>query len=214
VEAVPPAPRIPARLVVLVSGSGTNLQALIDASTAADYGVDIVAVGADRDGIEGLARADRHGIETFVLRTGEFDDRAAWDIALAEKVASYDPDLVVLAGFMKLTGPAFLSLFGGRTLNTHPALSPAFPGMHGPRDALAYGVKVTGATLFVVDEGVDTGPIVAQVAVPVLEDDDESALHERIKTSERAMLVEWVGTLARNGFHLDDRAVRLGPNPT
>ncbi|MET0930558.1 MAG: phosphoribosylglycinamide formyltransferase [Aeromicrobium sp.] len=193
-----------------MSGSGTNLQALIDASTAADYGVDIVAVGADRDGIEGLARAERHGIETFVLTTAEFGDRPAWDVALADKVAAFDPDLVVLAGFMKLTGPAFLALFGGRTLNTHPALSPAFPGMHGPRDALAYGVKITGATLFVVDEGVDTGPIVAQIAVPVLDGDDESSLHERIKTGERAMLVEWVGTLARNGFHLDDRAVRLG----
>ena len=115
---------------------------------------------------------------------------------------------------MKLTGPAFLALFGGRTLNTHPALSPAFPGMHGPRDALAYGVKVTGATLFVVDEGVNTGPIVAQVAVPVLDSDDESTLHERIKTSERDMLVEWVGRLAREDFHLDDRAVRLGGAPT
>ncbi|WP_367649101.1 phosphoribosylglycinamide formyltransferase [Aeromicrobium stalagmiti] len=207
---MPPAPRTPARLVVLVSGSGTNLQALIDASTAPDFGAEIVAVGADRDGIEGLARAERHGIETFVLSTRDFADRAAWDEALGAQVEAYAPDLVVLAGFMKLTGPAFLSRFGGRTLNTHPALSPAFPGMHGPRDALAYGVKVTGATLFVVDEGVDTGPIVAQVAVPVLDDDDESSLHERIKTSERAMLVEWVGTLARNGFHLDDRAVRLG----
>jgi phosphoribosylglycinamide formyltransferase-1 len=196
--------------VVLVSGSGTNLQALIDASTAAEYGVDIVAVGADRDNIEGLARAQRHGIETFVVKTSEHADRIAWDVALADKVASYDPDLVVLAGFMKLTGPAFLALFGGRTLNTHPALSPSFPGMHGPRDALAYGVKVTGATLFVVDEGVDTGPIVAQVAVPVLAGDDESTLHERIKTSERAMLVEWVGILARQGFHIDDRAVRPG----
>ncbi|MFC5677616.1 phosphoribosylglycinamide formyltransferase [Aeromicrobium endophyticum] len=195
---------------MLVSGSGTNLQALIDASTEPDYGVDIVAVGADRDGIEGLARAERHGIETFVLRTSQFDDRAAWDVALAERVAAREPDLVVLAGFMKLTGPAFLALFGGRTLNTHPALSPSFPGMHGPRDALAYGVKVTGATLFVVDAGVDTGPIVAQVAVPVLDTDDEAALHERIKTSERAMLVEWVGTLARHDFHIDDRAVRLG----
>lgn len=147
---------------------------------------------------------------TFVLPVSSFDDRAAWDVALAEAVAAHDPDLVVLAGFMKLTGPAFLALFGGRTLNTHPALSPAFPGMHGPRDALAYGVKVSGATLFVVDEGVDTGPIVAQVAVPVLDDDDESTLHERIKTSERAMLVEWVGKLAREDFHIDDRVVRPG----
>lgn len=203
-------PRTPARLVVLVSGSGTNLQALIDASTSPDYGAEIVAVGADRDDIEGLARAERHGIATFVLKTSAYADRSAWDQALAEAVAAYEPDLVVLAGFMKLTGPAFLARFGGRTLNTHPALSPSFPGMHGPRDALAYGVKVTGATLFVVDEGVDTGPIVAQVAVPVLDDDDESTLHERIKTSERAMLVDWVGTLAREGFHLDDRAVRLG----
>ena len=116
---------------------------------------------------------------------------------------------MVLAGFMKLTGPAFLALFGGRTVNTHPALSPSFPGMHGPRDALAYGVKVTGATLFVVDEGVDTGPIVAQVAVPVLDDDDVEALHERIKTGERQMLVEWVGRMAREDFQIDDRHIRF-----
>lgn len=200
--------------MVLVSGSGTNLQALIDASTQPDYGVEIVAVGSDRHDIQGLERAGRHGIETFVVETTSYDDRAAWDAALADAVEAHSPDLVVLAGFMKLTGPAFLALFGGRTLNTHPALSPAFPGMHGPRDALAYGVKVTGATLFVVDEGVDTGPIVAQVAVPVLDSDDESTLHERIKTSERDMLVEWVGRLAREDFHLDDRAVRLGGAPT
>ncbi|WP_371682655.1 phosphoribosylglycinamide formyltransferase [Aeromicrobium sp. A1-2] len=207
---MPHSQRTPARLVVLVSGGGTNLQALLDAAASPDYGAEIVAVGSDRHGIEGLARAERHGVETFVLPVSSFDDRAAWDVALAEAVTVYEPDLVVLAGFMKLTGPAFLALFGGRTLNTHPALSPAFPGMHGPRDALAYGVKVSGATLFVVDEGVDTGPIVAQVAVPVLDDDDESTLHERIKTSERAMLVEWVGKLAREDFHLDDRAVRPG----
>lgn len=155
-------------------------------------------MGSDRPDVEGLARATRHGVETFVLSTSDFADRAAWDIALTEKVATFDPGLVVLAGFMKLAGPAFLGVFGGRTINTHPALLPSFPGMHGPRDALAYGVKVTGATLFVVDEGVDTGPILAQVAVPVLDDDDEATLHERIKTSERAMLVEWVGRLARN----------------
>ncbi len=200
--------------MVLVSGSGTNLQALIDASSQPDYGVEIVAVGADRSGIQALERADKHGIETFVVATSSFEDRAAWDVALADSVAAHSPDLVVLAGFMKLTGSAFLARFGGRTLNTHPALSPAFPGMHGPRDALAYGVKVTGATLFVVDEGVDTGPIVAQVAVPVLDDDDEQSLHERIKASERTMLVEWVGALARSGFHIDDRAVRLGGAPT
>lgn len=200
-----------ARLVVLISGAGTNLQALIDAAADPSYGATIVAVGSDRPGVEGLERAKRHGIETFVLPTSDFEDRAAWDIALTEKIAPFEPQLVVLAGFMKLTGPAFLAVFGGRTVNTHPALLPAFPGMHGPRDALAYGVKVTGATLFVVDEGIDTGPIIAQVAVPVLDGDDESTLHERIKTSERAMLVEWVGQLSRNEqSSFGNRAVKPG----
>lgn len=208
---VPQSPRRPsARLVVLVSGSGTNLQALIDATTDPTYGATIVAVGADRDGIEGLARAERADLPTFVERLGDHSDRDSWDAALTEQVAAHEPDLVVLAGFMKLAGPHFLARFGGRTLNTHPALSPSFPGMHGPRDALAYGVKITGATLFVVDAGVDTGPIVAQVAVPVLPDDDETTLHERIKTSERRMLVDSVGELARRGFTLNDRTIELG----
>jgi len=169
-----------------------------------------VAVGADRTGIEGLARAGRHGIESFVVALGDHPDRAAWDTALTDAVAAHDPDLVVLAGFMKLAGPAFLGRFGGRTVNSHPALSPAFPGTHAPRDALAYGVKITGATLFVVDAGVDTGPIVAQVAVPVLPGDDETALHERIKSSEREMVVDWVGRLARESFTIDDRTISFG----
>lgn len=196
--------------MVLVSGSGTNLQALIDASADESYGVQIVAVGADRSAIGGLERARNAGIETFVVSTEDYGDRDAWDTALTAKVAGFSPDLVVLAGFMKLAGTAFLASFGGRTVNTHPALAPAFAGMHGPRDALAYGVKVTGATLFVVDEGIDTGPIVAQVAVPVLAGDDESRLHERIKVSERAMLVEHVGRMAREGFSIQDRSVRFG----
>jgi phosphoribosylglycinamide formyltransferase-1 len=191
---VPSSPRT-ARLVVLVSGSGTNLQALIDASTEPDYGVQIVAVGSDRTGIEALARAERAGIPTFVVSASEFDDRADWDVALADAVSAHEPDLVVMAGFMKLVGPAFLALFGGRTINTHPALLPSFPGTNAPRDALEHGVKITGATLFIVDAGVDTGPIIAQVAVPVRDDDDVETLHERIKMSERAMLVEWVGRL-------------------
>jgi len=201
---------VPARLVVLVSGSGTNLQALLDACTDPAYGAEVVAVGADREAIEGLARAERAGVPTFVERVGDHDDRAAWDAALSEAVAVHQPDLVVLAGFMKLVGPAFLGRFGGRTVNTHPALSPSFPGMSGPADALAYGVKVTGCTLFVVDEGVDTGQIVAQVAVPVEDDDDVASLHERIKTAERAMLVDAVGVMARDGFSLEGRRVRLG----
>ncbi len=202
--------RGPARLVVLVSGSGTNLQALLDACADPAYGAEVVAVGADRDGIEGLARAQRAGVPTFVSRVGDHASRAAWDDALTAACRSYEPDLVVLAGFMRLTGPVFLAAFGGRCVNTHPALSPAFPGMHGPSDALAYGVKVTGATLFVVDAGVDTGPIVAQVAVPVHDDDDVAALHERIKVQERAMLAESVGRMAREGLTITDRKVRFG----
>jgi phosphoribosylglycinamide formyltransferase-1 len=200
----------PLRVVVLVSGTGTNLQALLDASADPSYGAEVVAVGADRGGIEGLTRAERAGVPTFVHRVEDFATREAWDAALTESVAASAPDLVVSAGFMKLVGPTFLAAFGGRFLNTHPALSPSFPGMHGPADALAYGVKVTGCTLFVVDAGVDSGPIVAQVAVPVLDDDTVETLHERIKTEERAMLVATVGRIARDGFAVDGRVVRFG----
>jgi phosphoribosylglycinamide formyltransferase-1 len=202
--------RRPARVVVLVSGAGTNLQVLVDASSDPSYGVEVVAVGADRDGIEGLARAERAGIPTFVRRVKDFEARADWDRALTEACAEHDPDLVVLAGFMKLAGPMFLDAFGGRCINTHPALSPSFPGMQGPADALAYGVKVTGATLFVVDAGVDSGPIVEQTAVRVENDDDVESLHERIKVAERQMLVTCVGRMAREGFTITDRKVRFG----
>ena len=198
----------PARIVVLVSGSGTNLQALLDACAESSYGARVVAVGADRDGIEGLARADRAGVPTFVARLSDYTSRDHWDRALTDKVAAFEPDLVVSAGFMKLVSADFLERF--LTLNTHPALCPAFPGMHGPRDALEHGVKVTGATLFVVDSGVDTGPIVAQVPVEVVEDDDVESLHERIKTAERAMLVDAVGRIARDGVTVEGRRVRIG----
>jgi phosphoribosylglycinamide formyltransferase-1 len=196
-------------VVVLVSGCGTNLQALIDAASQPGYGVQIAAVGADRDGIEGLARARRAGIPTFVCRVADFATRADWDVALAAQVAGYRPELVVLAGFMKLTGEAFLGQFGGRTLNTHPALLPSFPGIHGPKDALDYGVKVTGCTLFIVDAGVDTGPIVAQRAVSVDDDDTAEILHERIKTAERQILVDYVGRMVRDGFSVTERKVTI-----
>ncbi len=199
----------PAAVVVLVSGAGTNLQALIEACRDPAFGARIVAVGADREGIEGLARAEKAGIPTFVLKVGDFGSREEWDAALAGAVAAWDPDLIVLAGFMKLVGPVFLGLYGGRVVNTHPALSPSFPGMHGPEEALAYGVKVTGATLFVVDPGVDTGPIVAQTAVPVEDYDTVETLHERIKVAERSMLVETVGRMAREGFTVEGRRVRF-----
>ena len=199
-----------ARLVVLVSGSGTNLQALIDASADPSYGAKVVAVGADREGIEGLARAERAGIPTFVHRVKDYATREEWDAALTASCAAHLPDLVVSAGFMKLVSEEFLARFGGRVVNTHPALSPSFPGMHGPQEALDYGVKVTGCTLFVIDGGVDTGPIVAQTVVPVEDDDDVEALHERIKVAERAMLVDNVGRMAREGFTITDRKVRFG----
>ncbi len=196
--------------MVLVSGSGTNLEALLQAAREPSYGAQVVAVGSDRDDIEGLRRAERACVPTFVERLGDHDSREAWDEALAAAVARHHPDLVVLAGFMKLVGPAFLAQFAGRCLNTHPALLPSFPGTRGPADALAYGVKLTGATLFVVDEGVDTGVIVAQTAVPVTEDDDVETLHERIKVAERRMLVDTVGRMARDGFTVSDRKVRIG----
>lgn len=182
---------MPARLVVLVSGSGTNLAALLEACADPSYGASVVAVGADRAEIEGLTRAQRVGVPTFLRRVSDFPDRTAWDVALTEAVAAHRPDLVVSAGFMKILGPAFLARFP-RVVNTHPALLPAFPGAHAVRDALDYGVRVTGATAHLVDAGVDTGPVLAQVAVPVLDDDDEARLHERIKVAERAMLVDVV----------------------
>lgn len=185
------------RVVVLVSGSGTLMGSLLEAISAGEVPAAVVAVGADRDGIEGLARAERRGIPTFVHAYAKGSDRAAWDAGLTEHVAAYEPDLVVSAGFMKLVGDTFLQRFGGRMINTHPALLPSFPGMHGPRDALAYGVKITGATLFLVDAGVDTGRILAQEAVRVHDDDTVETLHERIKVVERQMLIATVTDLAR-----------------
>ena len=196
---------------MLVSGSGTNLQALLDASADPAYGASVVAVGADRFGIEGLARAERAGIPTFVHRVKDFESREAWDRAVTDSCAGFEPGLVVSAGFMKLAGPAFLAAYAGRYVNTHPALLPSFPGMHGAADALEHGVKLAGATLFVVDAGIDTGPIVAQTAVPVEDDDTVETLHERIKVAERQMLVDAVGRMAREGYTIDGRRVRFGP---
>jgi phosphoribosylglycinamide formyltransferase-1 len=194
---------------VLVSGSGSNLQALLDACADPAYGAQVVAVGADRDGIAGLDRAAAAGVPTFVHKVKDYPERSDWDRALTASVAEYKPDLVVSAGFLKLVGEDFLKAFGDRYINTHNALLPSFPGIHGPRDALEYGVKVAGATLFFVDGGVDTGPIIAQVAVPVLDDDTEESLTERIKEVERRQLVEWVGRLVRQGWTITGRKVRL-----
>lgn len=198
-----------ARLVVLISGSGTNLQALLDACADPSYGARVVAVGSDRPGVAGLERAARAGVPTFVVSLRDYPTRDAWDRALTEQVAAHAPDLVVSAGFLKLVGPEFLAAFGGRYVNTHNALLPAFPGIHGPRDALAYGVKVTGATLHFVDAGVDTGPIIAQVAVPVSDDDTVESLTERIKEAERRQLVTYVGRLVREGWTVTGRKVTI-----
>ena len=197
----------PVKVVVLASGSGTLMQALLDATARSGYPAKIVAAGTDRAGAEALARAERAGVPHFTVRLTDHPDRAAWDKALTEAVAAYQPDLVVSAGFMKILGPAFLARFEGRVINTHPALLPSFPGMHAVADALDMGVKVTGSTVHFVDAGVDTGPIIAQEAVVVETDDDESRLHERIKTVERRLLVEVVERLGRGGCTVEGRKV-------
>jgi len=198
------------RLVVLVSGAGTNLQALLDACASDEYGARVVAVGADRDGVPALARAQATAVTTFTLRVQDYPSREDWDRALTEACAGFEPDLIVMAGFMKLVGPDFLNRFGGQAINTHPALLPSFPGMHGVRDALEHGVKVSGCTVFFIDAGTDSGPIIAQAAVPVHDDDDETGLHERIKIAERTLLVDTVGRLAREGWSVQGRKVRIG----
>jgi formyltetrahydrofolate-dependent phosphoribosylglycinamide formyltransferase len=185
------------------------LQALLEVEKEPTFGARVVAVGADRTGIEGLARAERAGLPTFALKVADFPERADWDRALADAVDAHHPDVVVSAGFMKLVGPEFLRRFGGRLINTHPALLPSFPGMHGARDALEHGVKLSGCTVFIVDEGVDAGPIIAQAAVPVLDGDDVESLHERIKSVERTLLVATLGRMCRDGWTVRGRKVTI-----
>lgn len=188
--------------MVLVSGSGTNLAALLEAiATDPDFPAEVVAVGADREGIAGLDRAEAAELSTFVVKVEDFPDRASWDVALTQVTEVFAPDLVISAGFMKLLGPSFLDRF--TVVNTHPALLPAFPGAHAVRDALAYGVTVTGCTVHLVDGGVDTGPVIAQAAVEVRPDDDEAVLHERIKVVERELLVDVVRRISSNPAALE-----------
>ena len=194
-------------VVVLASGSGTLLQALLDDPSPKPYRV--AAVGSDRSSCPALDRAAAAGVPTFTCRIADHDDREAWDRGLAVLTASFNADLVVLAGFMKLVGPTFLAAFPDRVLNAHPSLLPAFPGMHAPADALAHGVKLTGCTVFLVDGGIDAGPIVAQRAVPVQDDDDVDTLHERIKTAERTLLVEVVSALTKAPYAVTGRKVSL-----
>jgi phosphoribosylglycinamide formyltransferase 1 len=201
-------PSAPARLVVLASGTGSLLASLLDAATG-DYPARVVAVGVDRD-CRAVEIATEASLPTFTVRLADHPDRAAWDAALTAAVAAHAPDLIVSAGFMKILGPQFLTQFCGRTLNTHPTLLPAFPGAHGVAEALAYGVKVTGCTVHLVDAGTDTGPILAQQPIPILDDDDEQTLHERIKVTERRLLVDVVAAVATGGVTWNGRKATIG----
>jgi phosphoribosylglycinamide formyltransferase-1 len=195
-------------LVVLASGTGSLLASLLDAAVS-DYPARVVAVGVDRD-CAAAEIAATASLPSFRVRLTDYPDRDAWDAALTEAAAEHSPDLVVSAGFMKILGPQFLSKFEGRTINTHPALLPAFPGAHGVADALAHGVKLTGCTVHLVDAGTDTGPILAQQAVPVLDDDDEQTLHERIKVVERRLLVDVIAAVASGGVTWTGRKATIG----
>ncbi|BDB44790.1 phosphoribosylglycinamide formyltransferase [Mycobacterium kiyosense] len=201
-------PSAPARLVVLASGTGSLLNSLLDAAQG-DYPARVVAVGVDRD-CRATTIAAAADIPAFTVRVGDHPSRDAWDGAITAATAAQRPDLIVSAGFMRILGPQFLSRFSGRTVNTHPALLPAFPGAHGVADALAYGVKVTGCTVHLVDAGVDTGPILAQQPVEVLDGDDQETLHERIKVVERQLLVDVVAAIATRGVTVTGRKATLG----
>ncbi|OBI88630.1 phosphoribosylglycinamide formyltransferase [Mycobacterium sp. 1245805.9] len=201
-------PSAPARVVVLASGTGSLLGSLIEAATG-DFPARIVAVGVDRE-CRATEVAAAASLPAFTVRLGDYPDRAAWDAAITEATAAHSPDLIVSAGFMKILGPQFLSRFCGRILNTHPALLPAFAGAHAVPEALAYGVKITGCTVHLVDAGMDTGPILAQEPVPVLDGDDEETLHERIKVIERRLLVDVVAAIATRGVTWTGRKASIG----
>ncbi|MGA5543562.1 phosphoribosylglycinamide formyltransferase [Mycobacterium sp. NPDC051198] len=201
-------PSAPARLVVLASGTGSLLASLL-AAAVDDYPARVVAVGTDRK-CAAVDIAAAAGVPSYTVRLGDHPDRAAWDAALTEATAEHQPDLVVSAGFMKILGGQFLSRFPGRVVNTHPALLPAFPGAHAVPEALAYGVRVTGCTVHLVDSGMDTGPILAQQAIEVLDDDTEETLHERIKVVERRLLVDVLAALATRGVTWTGRKATIG----
>jgi phosphoribosylglycinamide formyltransferase 1 len=197
------------RVVVLVSGHGSNLQALLDAAAERGSGMTVVLVGADRPGAFGLERARRAGVDTAVVRPADHPDRPSFDLALRDLVAAARPDVVCLAGFMHILGPAFVGAFPDRILNTHPSLLPAFRGAHAVRDALAYGVKVTGCTVHLVDEQVDHGPVLFQAAVPVEPGDDEDRLHGRIKQEEHRLLPLAVRLVAEGRVRVEGRRARI-----
>ena len=197
------------RVAVLVSGHGSNLQALLDTAAEPGSGMAVVLVAADRPGAHGLERARRAGVDTAVVRPADHPDRPSFDLALRDLVAAARPDVVCLAGFMRILGPGFVRAFPDRIVNTHPSLLPAFRGAHAVREALAYGVKVTGCTVHLVDEEVDHGPVLFQSAVPVEPGDDEDRLHERIKQEERRLLPLAVRLLAEGRVLVEGRRAQL-----
>jgi phosphoribosylglycinamide formyltransferase 1 len=201
----------PRRVVVLLSGRGSNLQALLDASGRAGSDLSVVLVVSDKPDAGGLERARRAAVETAVIRPADHPDRSAFDRALRDVVAAARPDAVCLAGFMRILGPDFVRAFPDRIVNTHPSLLPAFRGAHAVRDALAYGVRVTGCTVHLVDEEVDHGPVLFQAAVPVADGDDEDALHERIKREEHRLLPAAVRLVAAGRVRTDGRRAWLPP---
>ncbi|MFF2370978.1 phosphoribosylglycinamide formyltransferase [Agromyces sp. NPDC058110] len=188
------------KLVVLISGTGSNLRSLLEAARDVEFPARVVAIGADRDA-DGLALGEEFGIPTFTVPFTAYPDRDAWGAELIEQVRLWEPDLVILSGLMRLVPPAVVDAFSPALINTHPAYLPEFPGAHGVRDALAAGVDQTGASLIVVDNSVDGGPIIAQERVPVLPGDTESSLHDRIKPVERRLLIQAVLDIANS--HLD-----------
>jgi phosphoribosylglycinamide formyltransferase-1 len=190
-------------IVVLISGTGTNLQAICRAIDAGRCSAGVSAVISDNPAAGGLGFAEKRGIPTVVVRLADHEDRTAWDRALADRVAGFHPDLVVLAGFMKVVGPEMLRRFPGRIINIHPAILPLFPGTDGPGLALAAGVRLSGTTVHVVDSGVDTGPIIAQAAVRVMPNDDRESLHRRIQKAEHILLPEVIDRIARGEVELE-----------
>lgn len=189
-------------VAVLISGGGSNLRALLEATGDPEYPARVVVVGADREA-EGLAHAEEFGIPSFTVPFTRFASREAWGDELAEQLRVWKPDLIVLSGLMRLLPPALVAEYAPRIINTHPAYLPEFPGAHGVRDALAAGVAQTGASVIVVDDGVDTGPVIAQERVPVLPGDDEHTLHDRIKPVERRLLIDVVRRIATGELSLD-----------
>jgi phosphoribosylglycinamide formyltransferase-1 len=188
---------------VLVSGRGSNLRAICAAIDAGTCDVNLVAVVSDRKGTAALQFAEDRGIPTCVVSLRKGDDRTVWNETLASEIARFEPDLIVLAGFMRVLGSALLDRFHGRIINVHPALLPSFPGHSGPQDALDGGVRISGCTVHVVDSGVDTGPIIAQAAVPVLADDDAESLHARIQVQEHRLLPRVIHQIATGAIALD-----------